>query len=74
MAGSKAWFKPLRSSYIASNYKGALSYIPFVAYLVLSAVLPFDYLKPRSIAIFIVIPNWVAAALVMTMFAKRHLS
>jgi hypothetical protein len=67
---NKAWFKPLRRSYIARNYKGALSYIPFIAYLALSLLLPLHYLSSKATAIFIAIPNWVVATIVMTAFAK----
>ena len=67
---SKAWFKPLRKSYIASNYKGALCYIPYVAYLLLSLLLPIHYLSHKYLAIFIAIPNWVVATAAMTVFAK----
>lgn len=74
MATGQTWFKPLRKSYIAANYKGALSYIPFVAYLVVSAIIPFDEIKPRSVAIFIVLPNWVIAGIIMTVFARSKSS
>jgi hypothetical protein len=66
---TKAWFRPLRGSYIAANAYGALTYIPFVAYLFVSAYIPFDNLAAK-LAIFIVIPNWVVATLVMTVLAK----
>ena len=67
---SKPWFKPLRHSYIAINYKGALTYIPYVAYLVYSLLVPFDYLSHKALAVLIVIPNWVLANLLMTRLAK----
>ena len=54
---SKPWFKPLRHSYIATNYKGALTYIPYIAYLVFSLLVPFDYLSHKALAVVIVIPN-----------------
>ncbi len=66
----KAWFKPLRKSYIANNYKGALTYIPYVGYLLLSLLLPMHYLSPKYLAVFIAVPNWVVATMVMTSFAK----
>ena len=66
----KAWFKPLRKSYIANNYKGALCYRPYVAYLLGSLLLPMHYLSPKYLAIFIAVPNWVVATMVMSAFAK----
>ena len=74
MAKTRAWFKPLRGSYIASSYQGALTYIPFVSYLILSAWVPIHYLHPRSVAVFIAIPNWVIATIVMTAFARSRTS
>ncbi len=67
---SKPWFKPLRHSYIAADYKGALTYIPYIAYLVFSLLVPFDYLSHKTLAALIVIPNWALASLVMTWLAK----
>jgi uncharacterized membrane protein len=71
MAGAnKPWFKPLRHSYIACSYNGALTYIPYVAYLVFSLLVPFDYLSHKVLAVLIVIPNWIIASQVMTWLAK----
>jgi cobalamin synthase len=67
---AKAWFKPLRNSYIASNYEGALTYIPFVAYLIASLVLSLKYINSKVLAIFIAAICWIVGTLVMTAFAK----
>lgn len=70
----RAWFKHLRGSYIPVNYKGALTYIPFVAYLLVSILIPFHYIDSKAVATFVVIPNWLLAAVIMTSFAKSHAS
>ena len=74
MAKSQAWFKPLRGSYIPVNYKGALTYIPFVAYLLVSVLIPFNYVSSKAVATFIAIPNWVVATWVMTLLARSKSS
>jgi hypothetical protein len=65
------WFVPVRGSYLPNNWWGWLSYIPFMAYLVLAAVLGWHYTANNYEAILYVVPNWVAAAVVMTWVAKR---
>ncbi|MHB1864819.1 MAG: hypothetical protein ACYCPS_01480 [Candidatus Saccharimonadales bacterium] len=72
MARVQVWFRPLRNSYIASNYKGALSYIPYIAYLSVSAYIPLYNLQSKVVAVFVVIPNWIVATMIMTMFAKKR--
>lgn len=74
MVKAQVWFKPLRGSYIATNYKGALSYLPYIAYLIASAIVPLKYLKPWPLALFMVIPNWLVATSIMTAFAKHRSS
>jgi hypothetical protein len=71
---NKYWFKPLRKSYIAANYKGALSYLPYIAYLTISFIVPLHYLKSKLVAFGLVIINWSLATLVMTAFAKSKSS
>jgi hypothetical protein len=70
----KAWFKPLRNSYIASNYKGALSYIPFVAYLVASLAVALNYISSKSLAVIVAAICWVIGGLLMSTFAKAKSS
>jgi len=65
------WFKPVRGSYLPNNWKGWLTYLPFVAYLVFSAVYAWQAADNRSQAVLFIVPNWIAAALVITWIAKR---
>ncbi|HUB93233.1 MAG TPA: hypothetical protein VMB52_01905 [Verrucomicrobiae bacterium] len=65
-----AWFTPLRGSYIPVSWKGWLTYIPFVAYLVYSIVVAFIYTGNAWKATLWIVPNFVAAAVIMTWIAK----
>lgn len=66
-----AWFVRLRGSYLPVTWQGALTYVPFVAYLSYSMtqVSPADHsILDGLMTIF---PQWVAAAVVMTWIANR---
>jgi hypothetical protein len=66
-----AWFYKVRGSYLPATWQAWLLYVPFIAYL----VWPLVYVANRNLGIsssvFIVIPQWVAAAVVMTWIAAR---
>jgi sensor histidine kinase YesM len=66
-----AWFAQIRGSYIPVSWQGWLTYIPFVAYLVYSLAVAFDYTGNGLKAILWIVPNWVAATVIMTWVAKR---
>jgi hypothetical protein len=66
-----AWFIRIRGSYLPVSVPGALTYIPFIAYLVLSLIIALRDSSSRVLMIFIIIPNWIAAGAVMTWFAAR---
>lgn len=65
-----AWFAPLRGSYIPVSWKGWLTYLPFVGYLVYSLIVAFAYTGNNWKAVLWIVPNWVAAAVIMTWVAK----
>jgi branched-subunit amino acid transport protein len=65
------WFIPVRGSYLPNNWKGWLTYIPFTAYLLFALVIGWRETDTASHAILFVLPNWIAAAAVMTWIAKR---
>ena len=73
-AKKRKWFKPLRGSYIPVNSKGALTYIPFVSYLVATALVAFWYIDSKAIATLVVIVGWVIGSYVMTVFARSKSS
>jgi hypothetical protein len=65
-----AWFVATRSSYLPVSWQAWALYVPFVAYLVYSLVVAFAYTGNNLKAILWIVPNWVAAAAVMTWIAK----
>jgi hypothetical protein len=65
------WFVPVRGSYLPNNWKGWLTYLPFLAYLVFAVVFAWQATDNRSQAVLLIIPNWIAATIVMTWLAKR---
>lgn len=66
-----AWFVALRGSYIPVSWQGWLTYVPFVAYLLFSMQVAKDVTNSASMAVLIIVPNWVAATIVMTWLARR---
>ena len=65
------WFKPVRGSYLPNNWKGWLTYLPFVAYLVFAVFFAWQYSDNNAQALLLIAPNWIAATAVMTWLAKR---
>lgn len=66
-----AWFVPVRGSYLPVSWQGWLTYAPFVAYLAFTIVVAVDYTGSYVKAVLWIVPNWVAAAVVMTWVAKQ---
>jgi hypothetical protein len=69
---SSKWFIRIRGSYLPNNSRGWLTYLPYTLYLV--GVLVYVYAKHYDtlLSVFIVVPNWVAAAAVMNWVAANH--
>ena len=68
---SAVWFIRVRGSYLPVNIAGSLTYLPFLGYLVVSCVLAFHETDSWMLALLFIVPNWVAAAVVMTYIAAR---
>jgi hypothetical protein len=68
---SSKWFIPVRGSYLPNNWLGWLTYIPFTAYLLFTLYFGWQDTSTRTEAILFIVPNWIAAAAVMTWVAKR---
>jgi len=66
-----AWFYKVRGSYLPATKEGWLTYIPFITYLIWPLVYVTNHSLGISQAVFIVVPQWVAAAVVMTWIAAR---
>jgi branched-subunit amino acid transport protein len=65
------WFIPVRGSYLPNNFMGWLSYLPFTAYLIFALVIGWQHANDTGQAILFIVPNWIAAAIIMTWIAKR---
>ena len=63
----------MRGSYLPNSWQGWLLYIPFLTYLLWAAWAGFQATDAYTAAILFILPNWVAAAVVMTWIA-RHTS
>ncbi|HSX28950.1 MAG TPA: hypothetical protein VLE73_00155 [Candidatus Saccharimonadales bacterium] len=69
--GPGAWFVPLRGSYIPASAAGWWTYLPFTAYLVFALVAGLQGTESIAMATLFIVPNWIAAAAVMTYIAAR---
>lgn len=65
------WFIAVRGSYLPNNAMGWLTYLPFTAYLIFVLVYTWQNANSVAEAVLFMVPNWVAAAAVMTWIAKR---
>lgn len=66
-----AWFIKIRGSYLPQSWQGWLTYIPFVAYLVLSFGAVFRLTDSLLVMVYLLVPAWVAAGVIMTWIAQR---
>jgi hypothetical protein len=67
----KKWFVPKHGSYIPVSYKGWLTYIPFLAFLVFSVIIVVDHSGSEAYKVFSIFTDWVSASVVMTWLARR---
>ena len=65
------WFTPVRGSYLPNNWLGWLTYLPFTAYLLFTFYFGWHDTTSHQQAVLFIVPNWVAATVVMTWIAKR---
>ena len=68
---SKKWFIKKRGSYLPHSLPGALTYIPYIAYLVLSVVVLYHQTNSWTYTAFGTVPQWVAATVILTWVAAR---
>jgi hypothetical protein len=68
---SQTWFKKVRGSYLPNSWQGWLLYVPYAVYVI--GVVFYAYLSGWSLgtALFVIVPNWVAALAAMTWIAER---
>jgi hypothetical protein len=67
----KVWFTKVRGSYLPASWEGALTYIPFLAFLIASLIITVNNVTPLLLAVLLIFPQWVAVAVVMTWIATR---
>ena len=68
---AKKWFIHVRGSYLPHSWEGWLSYIPFTAFLLTVLIAAIRTQHSVSDMFYMVFPQWVAAAVVMTWIAKQ---
>jgi hypothetical protein len=68
----KAWFVAVRGSYLPARSAGWWTYVPFLAYLIFTTIVGTRSTSSVAIAVLFIVPNWVAAAVVMTYIASRN--
>jgi hypothetical protein len=68
---SSQWFINVRGSYLPASWQGWVLYIPYLAYLVGVPIYVWQHQLSLGSAILTLIPNWVAALVVMTWVAER---
>ncbi|HET9098234.1 MAG TPA: hypothetical protein VFN51_01305 [Candidatus Saccharimonadales bacterium] len=66
-----AWFIAIRGSYLPVSPAGWWTYLPFLAYLIFSGIVGYRDTTSTAMAVMFIIPNWIAAAAVMTYIAAR---
>jgi hypothetical protein len=71
MAKNKKWFIKVRGSYLPNNSKGALTYIPFIAYLIFVLVVAMDVTSSVAAEFLVIFPNFVCAGVVMNWVASN---
>jgi hypothetical protein len=65
------WFIKTRGSYLPNSWQGWLTYIPFLAYLVGALVYALHSKYSVWQGLFWLVPNYVAAAAIMTWLAFK---
>ena len=65
-----AWFYPVRGSYLPCSWQGWLTYVPFTLFLLAVLIAAFRTQDSVSDALYMIFPEWIAAAVVMTWIAR----
>lgn len=65
------WFTETRGSYLPCDVRGWLTYIPYLTYLVFVVAVSIHETDSAMLALVYIVPNWVAATVVMTYVAAH---
>ena len=68
----KAWFVKTRGSFLPRTWQGILIYLCYVAYLIFALVEAINTQSSVARAILFIVPQWVAAIVVVTWLANNH--
>ncbi len=68
---NNAWFIRVRGSYLPNNSWGWLTYVPYLFYLLYTLYAGFHYTDSKELAVLYIVPNFVAAAAIMTFIASK---
>lgn len=68
------WFRPVRGSFLPSSKAGYVVYAIFVGYVVFAMILGMNTTSSPGEAVLFIVPNWIAAATVITFIANRKSS
>ena len=71
MAKRKKWFIKIRGSYLPNNLRGSLTYIPFIAFLIMVLFVAFKDEPTVGSAVLVIFPNFVCAGVVMNWVASN---
>ncbi len=66
------WFKKVRGSYLPDSWQAWLLYIPFTAFLLTVLFAAIRTQHSVSDTLYVIFPQWIAAAVVMTWVAKQR--
>ena len=65
------WFIGVRGSYLPNSWQGWLLYIPFTIFLLTVLIAAIRTQHSASDVFYMIFPQWVASAVVMTWIAKQ---
>jgi len=65
------WFIKKRGSYLPNNAQGWFTYIPFLGYFLLTALVSYRLSSSIFTVGLLVLPQWIAATIIMTWIAEH---
>ena len=65
------WFKPVRGSYLPANSSGWLTYLPFIAFMLVTFFLTRKLNVSESAKVYLIAVQWAFVGFVMTWVAKQ---
>jgi hypothetical protein len=72
MTKKNIWFIKKRGSYLPCSIQGWITYIPYIGYLVSSAIIVNIHTGTVVDLLYGIVPQWVAATVVLTWIAGKR--